>query len=572
MVSPSQCRLARRTLGSRLHGYDRRVAVIGGGITGLTTAYRLSEDPRTHVTLYEKSRRLGGWLQSEHLETNGKRVLFEYGPRTFRLGFPGSVATIELMTDLGLRDDMRIIKQAGARYIYHRDHLERLPGPDRGLFGNLWTLATSPYLRSLVQTCADGYFKKHEHDGPSASLGDYLERQFGRRFVEDFASAVIHGIYAADIYSLDARKVLPGPVALEQHMTLFEFLYRTLGASAVNSDVVTHLLQVQANEARKLPHPMVDYYRASKTGSIFMLQGGMSSLAEKLSRRLTWADNVDIRLGEEVADLAPTDAQMPVQVTTSNGSRKLFDNVVSTTSSAVLQKQLASTGAASHDPQIWNSLNPSVSVVVVNLFYETPGLTPPGFGYLIPESVTYDQNGERALGVIFPPPAEAQQDDSASGTKIGVMLGGRWWSDWKVSEMPDEAEAVVMAQALLQRHLGITEDPVLAKARLQLNCIPQTGSTAALQHLDLLLTALFGGRLSVAGPSYGPPGLNDCIRAGTQTATGILKGNTSTNLDWYYQAPLLLRCHINKKVLQIEVNDVETALGGDRRPPTANSS
>lgn len=92
-----QARHAVRFHRSDFEGYDRHVAVIGGGITGLTTAYRLSENPRTHVTLYEKSSRLGGWLQSEYLDVDGKRILFEYGPRTFRMGFPGAVATIELV-------------------------------------------------------------------------------------------------------------------------------------------------------------------------------------------------------------------------------------------------------------------------------------------------------------------------------------------------------------------------------------------------------------------------------------------------------------------------------------------
>ncbi|KAI5294927.1 oxygen-dependent protoporphyrinogen oxidase, partial [Ascosphaera pollenicola] len=69
-------RQPRELYRTSLEGYDRHVAVIGGGITGLTTAYRLSEDPRTHVTLYEKANRLGGWLQSEYVDVDGKKILF----------------------------------------------------------------------------------------------------------------------------------------------------------------------------------------------------------------------------------------------------------------------------------------------------------------------------------------------------------------------------------------------------------------------------------------------------------------------------------------------------------------
>lgn len=75
-----------------------RVAVLGGGVTGLTTAYRLAEDPSTDVTLFEKSGRFGGWLSSERIEVDGGSVLFEWGPRTLRAGSGSAqMSTAELV-------------------------------------------------------------------------------------------------------------------------------------------------------------------------------------------------------------------------------------------------------------------------------------------------------------------------------------------------------------------------------------------------------------------------------------------------------------------------------------------
>jgi oxygen-dependent protoporphyrinogen oxidase len=60
-------------------------AVIGGGITGLTSAFHLVQHPKcSGVTIYEKSPRLGGWMRSERVSVKGGDVLFEYGPRTLR--------------------------------------------------------------------------------------------------------------------------------------------------------------------------------------------------------------------------------------------------------------------------------------------------------------------------------------------------------------------------------------------------------------------------------------------------------------------------------------------------------
>lgn len=80
--------------------YD--AAVIGGGITGLTTAFRLAQDPScSKVTLYEGSNRLGGWIQSETVEVDDGEVVFEYGPRTLRTAVPQSLPLIDLVRKKG---------------------------------------------------------------------------------------------------------------------------------------------------------------------------------------------------------------------------------------------------------------------------------------------------------------------------------------------------------------------------------------------------------------------------------------------------------------------------------------
>jgi oxygen-dependent protoporphyrinogen oxidase len=74
------------------------VAVIGGGITGLASAYFLSKaSPRIRITLLEGGKRLGGWLHSEVVETSHGKVIFEKGPRTLRPNIPNGVLTLDLV-------------------------------------------------------------------------------------------------------------------------------------------------------------------------------------------------------------------------------------------------------------------------------------------------------------------------------------------------------------------------------------------------------------------------------------------------------------------------------------------
>lgn len=80
-----------------------RIAVLGGGITGLSTAYHLSREfPRSQITLYEGSERLGGWLRSTPVEVDNGTVVFESGPRTLRWTTPASLTTLEIVSDVVL--------------------------------------------------------------------------------------------------------------------------------------------------------------------------------------------------------------------------------------------------------------------------------------------------------------------------------------------------------------------------------------------------------------------------------------------------------------------------------------
>lgn len=177
----------------------------------------------------------------------------------------------------------------------------------------------------------------------------------------------------------------------------------------------------------------------------------------------------------------------------------------------------------------------AVTVMVVNLFYDTPDLLPvTGFGYLIPRSVAYDQNPERALGVIFASNFSADQD-SARGTKVAVMLGGHLWDGWTESDYPDHEAAVKMARALLERHLGITETPAVARSRLQRNAIPQytVGHPARMRALSDAVRSDFDHRLTLAGSWYAGVGVNDCVTQGYMAAAfGVGAQRLTENVLW----------------------------------------
>jgi protoporphyrinogen oxidase len=74
------------------------IAIIGGGITGLASAhYLLQYLPNANITLYEASDRMGGWLQSKHVNIGDGKIVFEQGPRNLRPKTTSGLATLEMV-------------------------------------------------------------------------------------------------------------------------------------------------------------------------------------------------------------------------------------------------------------------------------------------------------------------------------------------------------------------------------------------------------------------------------------------------------------------------------------------
>ncbi|PGG98359.1 protoporphyrinogen oxidase [Blastomyces parvus] len=524
--------------------HQKNVAVIGAGVTGLSTAFRLSQNQDARVTLYEKAPRLGGWLQSEIIEVDGGEVLFEYGPRTLRAALGGSMSTLELLFDLGLKDDILPTKSdspaARNRYIYYPDHLVRLPGPypGAGVLGNVimnvMQLISEPVLRRLaMEVIIEPTRPVRDPSISDESIGDFIKRRFGPTAADVVGSAFFHGIYAGDLYRLSARSILR--IAWDE-FELSERGFATELMDQLNQQKV--LMPYDIVMARQLieKDKYKEIRRFAKNNNVFTLRRGMGQLSAALDSSLRGASNVEIKTGAEIKSISRVgEDSASISVGLNDGTASNYDYVISTTSSAALSQQLIATGTNQPPTSVTDLLNENdyaVTVMVVNLYYKNPNLIPTrGFGYLIPRSLAIDLNPERALGVIFASESSAGQDTAdPPGTKLTVMLGGHWWDDWLPSDLPNEESAIAMAKSVLARHLGIADEPVVAKARLQSDAIPQPtiGHVTRMERLHDALERRFEGRLKVAGAWYTGVGVNDAIRAGRIVAAATLEGRDGT--------------------------------------------
>ncbi|KAH9932987.1 uncharacterized protein B0H18DRAFT_984951 [Fomitopsis serialis] len=206
------------------------VAILGGGLTGLSSAFHLSRRfPKSRITLLEKQNRLGGWVMSERVDVRvpsaggaaeSARVLLEAGPRTLR---PGGLAVLELVHLLNLTSSLltvpRTAPAAHSRFLH-------LPGTS-GLLripSSLSSLLSSPLARTFVSAIVKDVFSlaprfadaKEPLGEGDVSVDAFLTRHFGEAFARTFGSALVHGIYAADARELSMRAAFPQMLEYEK--------------------------------------------------------------------------------------------------------------------------------------------------------------------------------------------------------------------------------------------------------------------------------------------------------------------------------------------------------------------
>jgi protoporphyrinogen/coproporphyrinogen III oxidase len=465
---------------------------------------------------------------------------------------------------------------ASNRYIYYPDHLVRMPGPLPGVnlltnvVRNFMNVLQEPIFKgSLLGLIKEGRIDVRPGSMKDESVGDFVTRRFGRHVADNLVSALLHGIYAGDLYKLSAKTILPLFWHLEKISEvgivgeLVEQMWS--GESLLPYDDIEFTLQ--SDQAISLPEAPVNALAEKLEGSsVYTFKKGLAQLAEKIESGLRGNSNVEIRnITASVAYDAKTSS---FNIKDANGreskskeNSNQYDYVVATISplqlSKALQPQDSASSASPSSPfaEMLSGLHSStsfVNVVVVNLFYRNPDLLPvSGFGYLLPRSIPIEQNPERALGVIFGSetsggsshvPSEVNRtgtgQDSAAGTKLTVMMGGHWWSSWSHSDLPDEESAIEMARAVLERHLRITDAPIVAKARMQWNAIPQyeVGHHERMARIHQHLRTEFDGRLKVAGSAYQGVGVNDCVKAARRATFDIREGfDTRTGLENFGQ-------------------------------------
>ena len=178
------------------------IAILGGGISGLTLAWHLQK-AGVACHLFEAGDRPGGNLRSELVDG----YLLETGPNSVQL----SPELEELLADLDLTDQLQDTAAVSAnRYVLRDGRYRRLPGkPQQLLFSSFFSLkARYDILRELTRPAAP--------PDELETLAGFFRRRFDQEIVDYALNPFISGIYAGDPEQLLLHKTFPKLAALEQ--------------------------------------------------------------------------------------------------------------------------------------------------------------------------------------------------------------------------------------------------------------------------------------------------------------------------------------------------------------------
>ncbi len=333
----------------------KKVAVIGGGITGLSAAFKLQRSD-IEVTLFEASDRVGGVIQtvreSSYLAECGPNTLMETAPE---IG--------QLILDLGI-EDHRIYSDPAAEDKFILRDGKPVPLPTSvGAF-----LTTKLFsFRAKLRLFLEPFIRRGSKD-KEENLAEFVKRRIGQEFLDYAINPFVAGVYAGDPARLSVKHAFPKLLEIEQRF-----------GSLIKGQILG------ARERKK--SGTVSKQNAKKLSFDSGLQFLIDSLQEKFGG--------SIRLNSPVASVIEREGHWQI---ITNGSAEDFDAVLF----ALPAFQVARLGVDLGLGELSEIRYPPVASVVFGFRREDVGHSLNGFGTLIPEVENFHILGSIFSSSLFP--------------------------------------------------------------------------------------------------------------------------------------------------------------------------
>lgn len=449
-----------------------RVAVVGGGVSGLTTAHRLREaDPALDVLVVEAGPRTGGKLRSVPV---GDLVL-PAGADSFLARKPWAV---ELCKELGIAAELEAPGDTGAflwtdrgLVAFHKDAPFGIPGDVGDVFR--WPGLSKAGRRRAAQDLVRG---KRKEPGDE-TLGSLLRRRLGDEATDLAVAPLLAGLFAGDVDQLSAGATFPELARWEQ----------TQGSLIRGS-------QAASRDARRRGDPGPMFVRP---------RGGVDRLTDALAARLGAA----VRTGTRVASLEVGDSAWVVR--TDDEARVEADAVVLAPEAHTTASILRATAPAAAS-ELDGIAYASTGVVLLVYGEGTARALPSGTGFVVPRGKA-PMTASTWLSNKWPSPAFGNR--AVVRCYVGAV------GDEDILEAAD----VELIEACARFHAAVVELPDAPEHAAVVRwprSMPQYG-LGHLERVARIHDALPAG-IFVTGQAYDGVGIPDCVRGAGETAEAVL--------------------------------------------------
>jgi oxygen-dependent protoporphyrinogen oxidase len=335
----------------------KSVAIIGGGITGLTAGFYL-KSRGIPVTLYEGSGRVGGAIRS--MRSGG--YLAEFGPNTI---LETSPKIGQLVKDAGLSGRrLDPDPKAGARFVVRYRRPVEMPGSPLGF------LTTDLFSFKAKLAVLREPFVPARRDGKEESVAQFVVRRLGQEFLDHAIDALVAGVYAGDPYKLSVPHAFPKLGQLEEKY-----------GSLIKGQILGGRERKKRGEIAK--------DRAPK----FSFDEGLEVLPQTLCRYL--GDSV--RMNTTVREIRRLGSGWMVEASQAGTASHAEHSAVVFAGTAFSLAELKLTADVPIDLKVFSEIRyPPVASVVLGFRREDVEHAAQGFGMLIPKV-----EGFKILGTIF---------------------------------------------------------------------------------------------------------------------------------------------------------------------------
>ena len=457
----------------------KKAIVVGGGISGLATAYLLkrkasAEGIELEITLLEKEPRAGGKIWS--IKEEG--YLCEWGPNGFLDSKP---QTLELCRQLGAGDSLlRSNDNARKRFIYADGILHRLPenGP---AFLKSKLISWPGKIRLAMEP-----FAARAPEGVDETLASFGRRRLGEEALRKLIAPMVSGIFAGDPETMSLKSCFPRIAELENEY----------------GSLIMALIKLAKKKKREIAEGKAVSSAAGPGGILTSFREGIQTLTDVLAEKLG-----GVVVTKQTALKAHRRGNSGYRIETDLGELEA-DLVVLATPADISAGILAEL-----DTFINHTLLsiPYASMTVVCTGYDRNRIRYDlnGFGYLIPK-----EEGMNTLGTLWDSSIFSGRAPKGK-VLLRSMLGGACFPryiDLSDNEVNDRV------QADLKKVMGIKTPPSFIRIYRHEKAIPQytAGHGERLTHLEDKLKEHPG--LFLTGNAYRGIGLNDCVAAAERCA------------------------------------------------------